>query len=115
MGRDLARPSTEAVEGEVDYCHCGSTSASHTLECLMEGLRRAGKGGARRDGPDFLSEIVGFATERGIVPVTRARLHQLCIERGETPAEADASAFGPWTRPLRGDEPGIVADWPEKG
>lgn len=77
---------------------------------MMEQMRRrktATPAQAKR-GDDFLGEIVGYATDAGIVPVTRAKLYQLCIERGETPAEADASAFGPWTRLLRGDEPGLV-------
>lgn len=61
----------------------------------------------------FLSEVIGFATDAGIVPITRAEMHRLCLKLGQTPRQADAAAFALWVRPLTPDQPGPrVSDRP---
>lgn len=56
----------------------------------------------------FGAELVGLATPSGLRRIERRELYAFCRLRGETHAEAEASAFGPWTRPLKGDEPGLL-------
>lgn len=58
--------------------------------------------------PGFLGEVIGFAGPDGIYPIRRAEMHRACLMLGETPRQADASAFASYVRPLSEGSPGRV-------